>query len=62
MNSGERIVHMVCRWAMAMLFIACVWQALEFTFYGAIQPRTVDSIMWGLWGITLIFAYREGKA
>ncbi len=62
MNNGERIVHMVCRWAMVMLFIACLWQMLELMLYGKIQPRTVDSIMWGLWGVTLIFAYREGKA
>lgn len=51
----------ILKWAAAMFCISWIWKILEITFYGDIQPRIVDDLMWILWGVSLIIAYIWGK-
>lgn len=40
-----------------VIYIWClVWRRLELLIYGEIQPRKIDDIMTGIFGITLFIA------
>ena len=40
-----RLVKTLIMW----IAVALAWSALELSWYGEVQPRIVDGIMWILW-------------
>lgn len=40
--------------------IGFIWQGLEMIFYGEIQPRKVDDIIWILYTALIVLAYKRG--
>lgn len=45
-----------------MLAVSLLWVVLELFIYGEVQPRKVDDIMWLVWGVSLVMAYKEGES
>lgn len=47
--------------AIGMLAAGFLWQLLEKLFYGDIQPRFVDDLIYLLWAGTVFYAYYRGR-
>lgn len=44
-----------------MLVVCCLWQLLEKLFYGDVQPRLVDDLIYLLWAGTVFYSYYKGR-
>ncbi len=47
--------------AIGMLAAGFLWQLLEKLFYGDIQPRLVDDLIYLLWAGTVFYSYYKGR-
>lgn len=60
MNKSEKIVENVFWIFWTYIMIGFIWQGLEMIFYGEIQPRKVDDIIWILYTALIVLAYKRG--
>lgn len=53
--------HFACFAAVGMVVAGFLWQLLEKLFYGDIQPRFVDDLIYLLWAGTVFYSYYRGR-